>query len=177
MVVCHTSTRISHRYTHVAFLLNLPPISLPIAPFWIVTEPLFESPESHRKFSYTDLCHYHFGAVYWSYLRCCLPGCGVHFALNKTELNSHIMHLFSWHTLGQSLMLSDWEFSKLRKLNIQSQRGMVMIWKITPIKHRAGSWHMILAERTWAVFSRKAGKKGENIRMKLRDSVLGGQEP
>ena len=29
MVFCHTSTRISHRYTHVPSLPNLPPVSLP----------------------------------------------------------------------------------------------------------------------------------------------------
>ena len=33
MVFCHTSASISHRYTHVPSLLNLPPISLAIPPF------------------------------------------------------------------------------------------------------------------------------------------------
>ena len=32
VVFCQTSTRISHRYTHIPSLLNLPPISLPIPP-------------------------------------------------------------------------------------------------------------------------------------------------
>ena len=50
VVFCQTSTRISHRYTHVPSPLNFPPLSLPIPPFWIVTELLFEFPESHSKF-------------------------------------------------------------------------------------------------------------------------------
>ena len=33
VVFCHTSTRISYRYTHVPSLSNLSPISLPIPPF------------------------------------------------------------------------------------------------------------------------------------------------
>ena len=32
VVFCQTSTRISHRYTYIPSLLNLPPISLPISP-------------------------------------------------------------------------------------------------------------------------------------------------
>ena len=50
VVFCHKSTRISHRHTHVPSLLNLPPISLPIPPHQIVTEPLFEFPDSPSKF-------------------------------------------------------------------------------------------------------------------------------
>ena len=49
-VFCHTSTWISHRYTYVLSLLNLPPISLPIPPFLVDTEPLFEFPETYSKF-------------------------------------------------------------------------------------------------------------------------------
>ena len=51
VVFCRTSARISHRYTHVPSLVNLPPISLRIPPFTSqpVTEPLFEFPESHSK--------------------------------------------------------------------------------------------------------------------------------
>ena len=51
VVFCHTSTRISHRYTHVLFFPNLPP-----TPIWShptlqpVTEPLFEFSESHSRF-------------------------------------------------------------------------------------------------------------------------------
>ena len=33
VVFCHTSTWISHRYTDISFLLNLPPISLPTPVF------------------------------------------------------------------------------------------------------------------------------------------------
>ena len=44
----HPSTRISHRYTHVPSLLNLPPTSLPIPP--LVTEYWAELPGSHSKF-------------------------------------------------------------------------------------------------------------------------------
>ena len=50
VVFCHTSTRISHRYTHVPSLHNLLPISLPTPPFQIVTELLFEFPQSYSKF-------------------------------------------------------------------------------------------------------------------------------
>ena len=49
VVFCQTSTRISHRYTHLPSLPNLPPISLPIPPFQIVTEPLFKFPKSYGK--------------------------------------------------------------------------------------------------------------------------------
>ena len=35
---CHTSTWISHRYTYVPSLLNLPPTFHPIPPLWVVTE-------------------------------------------------------------------------------------------------------------------------------------------
>ena len=41
---------ISHRYTYIPSLLNFLPISHPIPPFWVDTEPLFEFPESHSKF-------------------------------------------------------------------------------------------------------------------------------
>ena len=47
VVFCHSSTRISHRYTHVPSLPDIPPISLPAPP---VAEPLSEFPESHSKF-------------------------------------------------------------------------------------------------------------------------------
>ena len=50
VIFCHISTRISHRYAHVPSLPNLPPICLPILPFQIITEPLFEFPESYSKF-------------------------------------------------------------------------------------------------------------------------------
>ena len=49
MVFCHISRRISHRYTHVPSLPKLPSISLPIPPFQLVTEALFEFPASHSK--------------------------------------------------------------------------------------------------------------------------------
>ena len=35
---CHPSTWISHRYTYVPSLLNLPPTFHPIPPLWVVTE-------------------------------------------------------------------------------------------------------------------------------------------
>ena len=54
VVFCHTS-RISHRYTYVPSLPNSPHISLPIPPFQTITEPLFESPESHSKFSFSSV--------------------------------------------------------------------------------------------------------------------------
>ena len=49
VVFCHISTRISHRYTHVSSLPDLPAISLP-NPLQPAAEPLFEFPESHSKF-------------------------------------------------------------------------------------------------------------------------------
>ena len=54
VVFCHTS-RISHRYTSVPSLPNSPHISLLIPPFQTITEPLFESPESHSKFSFSSV--------------------------------------------------------------------------------------------------------------------------
>ena len=50
VVFCHISTRISHRYMHVPSLPNLPSTFLLIPPFYIVTAPLFEFPESISKF-------------------------------------------------------------------------------------------------------------------------------
>ena len=44
------STWINHRYTYIPSLMNLPPISLPILPFQVDTEPLFEFPEPFSKF-------------------------------------------------------------------------------------------------------------------------------
>ena len=40
---CHTSTRISHRYTHVPSLPGLPPISLPLPPFSLSQSPCLSS--------------------------------------------------------------------------------------------------------------------------------------
>ena len=48
VIFCQTSTRISHRYTHVPSLPNLPSVSLPIPRFWIVSQPLFEFWVIHR---------------------------------------------------------------------------------------------------------------------------------
>ena len=39
VVLCHTSTRISHRYSHVPSLLDCPPISLTIPPFSLLQSP------------------------------------------------------------------------------------------------------------------------------------------
>ena len=50
VVFCQTSTSISHRFTQGFFLPKLPPMSLPIPYFWIVTGSLFEFPESYSKF-------------------------------------------------------------------------------------------------------------------------------
>ena len=44
------STWVSQRYTSVRSLWSLPPTSHPFPPFWVVTEPGFESPESCSKF-------------------------------------------------------------------------------------------------------------------------------
>ena len=50
VVFCQTSTWISHRYTYIPSLLNLPPTSLPIPLLCVDTEPLFEFPKPYRKF-------------------------------------------------------------------------------------------------------------------------------
>ena len=63
------STWISHRYTCVPSLLNLPLTSFPILPFQIVIETLFEFPESHSKFPLAT--YFIFGNVYVSVL--CSP--------------------------------------------------------------------------------------------------------
>ena len=50
--LCHTSTRISHRYTCDPYLLNIPPTSsYPIPPLQVITEPWVEFPVLHSKFS------------------------------------------------------------------------------------------------------------------------------
>ena len=43
---CHTSTWVSHSYTHVPSLLKFPPTSHPIPPLCVVTESWFEFPDS-----------------------------------------------------------------------------------------------------------------------------------
>ena len=50
VIFCQTSTWISHKYTYIPSLLNLPPISRSIPPLWVDTEPLFEFPEPYSKF-------------------------------------------------------------------------------------------------------------------------------
>ena len=54
MVFCHTSTRISHRYIHVSFLPDLPPISLPTPLF---SQSPFEFSESYSKFLWLSSLH------------------------------------------------------------------------------------------------------------------------
>ena len=49
MASCQTSTLISHRYTYIPFLLNLPSISLFIPPLSVVAECWFEFPGSYSK--------------------------------------------------------------------------------------------------------------------------------
>ena len=41
---------ISHKYTYIPSLLNLPPPFLPIPPLYVDKEPLFEFPEPYSKF-------------------------------------------------------------------------------------------------------------------------------
>ena len=50
MVFCHSSTRISHRHTHVPSLPNLPPISLPTPPFSLLQSPCLSSLSLHTIF-------------------------------------------------------------------------------------------------------------------------------
>ena len=54
MVFCHTSTRVSHRYTHVSFLPDLPPNSLPTLLF---SQSPFEFLESYGKFLWLSALH------------------------------------------------------------------------------------------------------------------------
>ena len=63
---CQTSTWISHRYTYVPSLLNLPPTTLPIPPLYVVAEPCSESPESHSKFALA--IYFTYGNTYVSIL-------------------------------------------------------------------------------------------------------------
>ena len=49
-------------YTYIFSLLNLPPISFPIPPLQVDTEPLFEFPEPHSKFPL---------AIYFTYGNVC----------------------------------------------------------------------------------------------------------
>jgi len=50
VVFCHSSTRISHRHTHVPSLPNLPPISLPTPPFSLLQSPCLSSLSLHTIF-------------------------------------------------------------------------------------------------------------------------------
>ena len=58
VVFCQTSTWISHRYTYIPSLLNLPPICPHTPPFQADAEPLFEFPETYSKFPW---------AIYFTY--------------------------------------------------------------------------------------------------------------
>ena len=46
---CHTSTRISHRYTYVPSLVDAPPIAHPTPPLWVATGHQVDLPGSHSK--------------------------------------------------------------------------------------------------------------------------------
>ena len=63
-IFCQTSTRISHRYACIPSFLNLPTICLPITPFCIITESLFEFLESCRKFTLTIYFTYGLGSFH-----------------------------------------------------------------------------------------------------------------
>ena len=56
---CHTSTLLSHGYTYVPSLLNLPPTFQPIP---LLTEPWFEFPDSYSKFPLA--IYFTYGNVY-----------------------------------------------------------------------------------------------------------------
>ena len=58
---CHTSAWLSHKYTYVPSLLNLPPASHPFPPLEVVIEPWLDFPESYSKFPlaiYMFPCYY-----------------------------------------------------------------------------------------------------------------------
>ena len=67
---CHTSTRVSHRYTHVLSFPNLPP-NWPHPTLQPVTEPLFEFPESHSKFPLAIYFTYGIVNFICLFLHCC----------------------------------------------------------------------------------------------------------
>ena len=50
----------------------------------------------YTKITYIWPPPYFFGAVPQSYLSCCLPGCSLHFAPNKTTHSSHMGTFLSW---------------------------------------------------------------------------------
>ena len=57
VIFCQTSTWISHRYTYVPSLLNLPSISLPTLPLLVDTEPLCEFPEPTANSHWLSIVH------------------------------------------------------------------------------------------------------------------------
>ena len=54
---------------------------------------------------------YLFGAVSQSYLRCCFPGCGLHFPPNNTQLSTLTLFLFFKSTGGKE----DWGSKKVSR--------------------------------------------------------------
>ena len=59
-VFCQTSTRISHRYTYIPYLLNLPPYSIPYyKTFEIAKQELFDHPQSKKCFFFYHLFNLH----------------------------------------------------------------------------------------------------------------------
>ena len=47
---CHTTMWISHMYTYISSLLNLPPTSHPIPPLWVIAEHQVELPVLYSNF-------------------------------------------------------------------------------------------------------------------------------
>ena len=82
VVFCHTSTRISHRYTHVPFLPDLPPVSRPTPPFSLSQRPCLSS-LSHTANSHWLICFTHGIVNFYVTLSIHLP-----FSL----LSSHLVH-------------------------------------------------------------------------------------
>ena len=100
---CQKSTWISHRYTYVPSLLNLPPTSLPIPPLKVVTEMWFEFPESYSKFllatyfTYGNTCFHVTFSIHPSLSFLCLPSplvCSLCFYLHCCPANKFISIIF-----------------------------------------------------------------------------------
>ena len=99
MIFCHTSTRISHIYTLVPSLLNLPLISLP-TPLFSLFQLLFEFFESYSKFLLA-ICFTHGIINFYVTLSIHLP---------FSRLSSHLVHrsvlYVSFYTAALKINLS-----------------------------------------------------------------------